>query len=97
MPEYRVLAHKRVLKFLKNLRDEDLKNRFKEAIARLRDYPVILRRLDVEKLEGLERGYRIRLGEYRIIFVVDKRDKTIFITHIGKRESIYEKQDKILC
>jgi mRNA-degrading endonuclease RelE of RelBE toxin-antitoxin system len=27
---------------------------------------------------------------FRIIFVVDKKERTIFITHIGKRESIYD-------
>jgi len=94
MPEYRVLAHRRVLKFLKQLEDENLKNRLKETILRLKDYPVILRRLDVEKLENLEGGYRVRSGEYRIIFIVDKKEKIIFITHIGKRESIYEKEMK---
>jgi len=90
MPEYKVLAHRRVLKFLKSLRDERLKARLKEALAELQNYPIALRRLDVEKLEGLKRAYRIRVGEYRIIFLVDKEDKTIYITHIGGRESIYE-------
>ncbi|MEM2941321.1 MAG: type II toxin-antitoxin system RelE/ParE family toxin [Thermoproteota archaeon] len=91
MPEYRVIAHRRVYKFLKELRDDDLKNRLKEVLLKLRDYPIILKRIDVEKLEGLEGGYRVRLGEYRIIFIVDKKEKMIFVTHIGKRESIYEK------
>jgi len=91
MPEYRILAHKRVLKFLQNLKDGSLKNRLKETIRELSNYPIALKKLDVEKLEGLERSYRIRVGEYRIIFVVDKRERTIFLTHIGKRESVYEK------
>jgi mRNA interferase RelE/StbE len=91
MLEFKILAHKRVLKFLQNLKDEKLKNKFKEIILELENYPIALRRLDVEKLEGLEKGYRIRIGEYRIIFVVNKKEKKIFVTHIGKRESIYEK------
>ena len=90
MPEYKVLAHRRVIKFLKSLQDERLKARLKEAIAKLQNHPIALRRLDVEKLEGLKRAYRVRVGEYRIIFLVDKEDKTIYITHIGRRESIYE-------
>jgi len=89
MPEYKVLAHRRVIKFLKSLQDERLKARLKEALAELQNYPIALRRLDVEKLEGLKRAYRVRVGEYRIIFLVDKEDKTIYITHIGRRESIY--------
>ena len=91
MPRFKVLAHKRVLKSLQSLRDEKLKDRLKEAIKELEDYPIALRRLDVEKLEGLERSYRIRVGDYRIIFVVDKKEKMIFVTHIGKRGSIYKR------
>ena len=49
----------------------------------------------MEKLEGLKRAYRIRVGEYRIIFLVDKEDKTIYITHIGRRESIYENLTRV--
>ena len=90
MPEYKVLAHRRVINFLKSLQDERLKARLKEALAELQNYPIALRRLDVEKLEGLKRAYRVCVGEYGIIFLVDKEDKTIYITHIGRRESIYE-------
>ena len=95
MPEYKVLAHRRVIKFLKSLQDERLKARLKEALAELQNYPIALRRLDVEKLEGLKRAYRARIGEYKIIFLVDKEDKTIYITHIGRRESIYENLTRV--
>lgn len=90
MSRYKILVHRRVVKFLKNSMDKKLKNRMKESIERLVDYPLILREFHVEKLEGIERAYRIRLGEYRVIFYVDKRQKTIYVTHAGRRESIYE-------
>jgi mRNA-degrading endonuclease RelE of RelBE toxin-antitoxin system len=60
MSEYRILVHRRVLKFLKNLKDEKLKNKFKEIIQELSNYPIVLKKFDVEKLEELERSYRIR-------------------------------------
>jgi len=88
--KYKILIHRRVANFLKNLMNEKLKNKIKESIEKLVDYPLILRESDVEKLEGIERMYRIRLGEYRVIFYVDKKQKTIYVTHAGKRESIYE-------
>lgn len=91
MPDFKILAHKKVLKFLQSVKDETLKNRIKEVLLELEDYPIALRKLDIEKLEGLDKAYRIRIGEYRVIFVVDKKQRIIFITHIGKRESIYEK------
>jgi len=89
--KYTVVAHKRVVKFLTELGEEALKERIKEAIRKLVDYPLSLRELDVEKLEGAERTFRVRIGRHRLIFHVDKKERTIFVTHVGKRESIYQK------
>lgn len=90
MPRYTVVAHKRVIKFLAQLGKEALKERIMGTIRKLVDYPLCLRELDVEKLEGTERTFRIRMGQYRLIFHVDKKERTILVTHLGKRESIYE-------
>ncbi len=90
MPRYTVIAHRRVESFLSELQEESVKERIKETIGKLADYPLSLRELDVEKLQGLERTFRVRIGRYRLIFHVDKKDRTIFVTHLGKRESIYE-------
>jgi mRNA-degrading endonuclease RelE of RelBE toxin-antitoxin system len=90
VPRYIVVAHKRVMKLLALLGEEALKERIKEIIKKLVDYPLSLRELDVEKLEGAERTFRVRIGRYRLIFHVDKKERTIFVTHLGKRESIYE-------
>ena len=68
MPKYTVLAHRRVIKFLAELGEEAVKQRIKEAIGKLVDYPLSLRELDVEKLEGPERTFRHRIGRYRLIF-----------------------------
>jgi mRNA interferase RelE/StbE len=35
-------------------------------------------------------SYRIRTGDYRVIFTVSADDKAVFITKIGYRGSIYE-------
>ena len=91
MPRYIVVIHRRVQDFLTELREESIKERVKESIRRLTDYPLSLRELDVEKLQGIERTFRVRVGRYRFIFYVDKKERTIFVTHLGKRESIYEK------
>jgi hypothetical protein len=40
VPKYTVVAHKRVVKFLAELGDEALKERIKEAIRKLVDYPL---------------------------------------------------------
>ena len=90
MPEFKVIVHRGVYKFLRGLKDKEIKERIKEAILSLEKYPLSLRTMDVEKLEGLERTFRIRVGEYRIIFHVDKKNDLVYVTHLGKRKSIYK-------
>lgn len=50
MPRYTVIAHKRVMKFLAELREKALKERIKETLRKLVDYPLSLRELDVRSL-----------------------------------------------
>ena len=90
MPRYAVIAHSRVMKVLEKLSEEAVKKRIKETLEKLSDYPLSLRELDVEKLQGAERTFRARVGRYRLIFYVDKKERAVFVTHLGKRESIYE-------
>jgi len=91
VPEYRVIAHRRVHKFISKLKDEKLKTAVKTAIIKLQNYPVSLREMDVEKIKGLERTFRIRIGDYRIIFHAEKTEKTIYVTHIEARKKVYER------
>jgi len=91
VPKYKVIAHRRVHKFINNLKDENLKDTIKDALTKLENYPITLREMDVEKIKGLEKTFRIRIGRYRIIFHVDKTEKTIYVTHAKTRKKIYKK------
>jgi len=86
---YTVKLHRRVLKFVKELSDKKMKVKIVRTLDMLTGYPIVLRRLDVEKLEGVNRAYRLRIGNYRIIFYVDKEERTVYVTHIGKRGKLY--------
>lgn len=89
MPKYSVFLHKKALKSLQSLQEE-VKTRIKHAIESLTEYPLSLRELDVQKMEGLERTFRLRVGGYRVIFSVVKNERAVFVTKIEKRESAYE-------
>lgn len=41
-----------------------------------------------QKLAG-GKGYRIRLGDYRIVYIIDKAQKRVTIIKIGHRRDIY--------
>jgi len=47
--------------------------------------------MDVEKIKGLEKTFRIRIRKYRIIFRVNKTEKTIYVTHTEARKRVYKK------
>ena len=83
---FKIRIHRRALKFLKKL-DPETRDRIFSAIDRLSD-PFSL---PYEKLRGEKNVYRIRVGEYRVIYLVDKRNKVVFILKIDKRERIYDR------
>lgn len=41
-----------------------------------------------QKLGG-GKGYRIRIGDYRVVYTVDKTDKTVTIIRIRHRRDVY--------
>ncbi|MDI6803018.1 MAG: type II toxin-antitoxin system RelE/ParE family toxin [Bacteroidota bacterium] len=43
------------------------------------------------KLLGSESSYRIRIGDYRVIYQVNVHDKIIFIYHVRHRKDVYRK------
>ena len=43
----------------------------------------------VKKLEGEDRLYRLRVGDYRILFLVDEVARLVTITKIGHRRDVY--------
>ena len=43
----------------------------------------------VDKLEGVERLYRIVVGDYRIIYEVDTQTKQVMILYVRHRRDVY--------
>ncbi|MFQ5432794.1 MAG: type II toxin-antitoxin system RelE/ParE family toxin [Nitrospinota bacterium] len=41
------------------------------------------------KLKGSESSYRIRIGDYRVVYQVNTKDKTVVIIHIRHRREVY--------
>ena len=91
MPNYKVIVHRRVHKFTSETKDQNLKNMLIDILTKLEKYPITLREMDVEKIKGLDKTFRIRIGKYRIIFHVDKTEKTIYVTHAELRKKAYKK------
>ncbi|MBN1191441.1 MAG: type II toxin-antitoxin system RelE/ParE family toxin [Dehalococcoidales bacterium] len=60
--------------------------RAKDAIRRLADDP---RPRGCRKLSGRD-GWRIRIGDYRVIYEINDKNKSVTILHIGPRQDVYK-------
>jgi len=85
---YKVVIHKRVTKELKSLQKAHLR-RFSEFAEMLKVNPVPWREFDIRKIGGTENTYRARIGDYRVIYFIDKPNKIIHILKLERRERIY--------
>lgn len=81
---YKVIWDKNALDFLNKLEQITA-----QRIARfIREFSENPRKKQFKKLKE-ERGFRLRAGDYRIIFDFDERQETISIIKIGHRKNIY--------
>jgi mRNA interferase RelE/StbE len=85
-------THKVVLKpsVEKDLRalPKSMVARMMKRIAALSDDPFPEQSI---KLTGTERLYRIRIGEYRIVYGVDKAAREVIVHHVRHRREVYRR------
>ncbi len=86
---YKIILSPKAAKFLNTL-DKKRRLRIIRPLEDLADYPFALRQHDIKKIQGREYTFRIRTGDIRAIFYVDKENETIVVLKIGYREAIYE-------
>jgi mRNA interferase RelE/StbE len=72
-------------KFLERLRDESLKRRIVRALRSLETNP---RPPGCLKMQGSEL-YRIRVGDYRVIYQVRDATLVVLVVNIGNRRDVY--------
>ncbi len=80
---------------LKGSTDRDLKRidkqyipRILKAIESLVENPFSVQS---KKLKDSESCYRLRVGDYRVIYQVDQENKTVVIYHIRHRKDAYKR------
>jgi mRNA interferase RelE/StbE len=45
--------------------------------------------VDIKPLKG-RNDWRLRVGDYRVIFIIDNENKVYFVTKIGPRGDVYK-------
>ena len=82
---YRVFIERNAEKNFKKT-PKEIKKKFIAAVAELKNNP---RPLNVRKISDSESSYRIRIGDYRIIYEIDEKRKKINIFRIRHRKEAY--------
>jgi len=86
MEPYKVVFKKSIAKDLKGIPKQDVK-RILEAIQKLATNP---RPPQAKKLSAQER-YRLRQGNYRILYSIEDGKLVITVVRVGHRRDIYRK------
>ena len=82
---YQVVIEKQAQKKLAKISPPD----YAKIVAALKDLATDPRPFGYKKLKGRP-SYRIRVGDYRIIYQVKDNVLTVFILVIGHRREVYE-------
>ena len=81
---YAVFILRRAQRELRSLRTSAYE-RVREAVGDLSDDP---RPSGCRRLTGRE-GWRIRVGDYRVIYEIDDAERTVTVLHVGHRRDVY--------
>ncbi|GAB6888902.1 type II toxin-antitoxin system RelE/ParE family toxin [Desulfothermus okinawensis JCM 13304] len=83
---FKIIYPKSILKDLRKISPQNL-NRIREGIEELSNFP------NLSQIKHLKNhylaDYRLRIGDYRILFDVNWEKKEIYILKIGHRKNIY--------
>ncbi len=82
---WKVLITSRAEKFIKKFKE---KEKIFDILEKLGENPF---QRNTKKLRGLKNAYRLKLGDLRICYIVNKKDKEIIVFLIEKREKVYDK------
>lgn len=86
MAEYSLETKQSAQKELDAL-DQTLFTRIDSRIAALADNP---RPAGCKKLKSYKDHWRIRVGNYRVVYIIDDTNKRVHVTRIAHRREVYD-------
>ena len=84
MAAYKIFFRKSVKKDLATIPKKDLKR----ILQKIESLGIDPRPIGCEKLSGQEK-YRLRQGNYRIIYSIQDYDLTVWVVKVGHRRKVY--------
>lgn len=86
MAGYRLLIKPSAAKEIEGLGQKKDRQRIVNRIAALASEP---RPAGCEKLGGVEGRYRVRQGQFRIVYALDDASRTVEVVKVGHRREVY--------
>ncbi len=83
---FEIYATKRFHKEFNKL-EENVQDRIREKIAELQDNPY----LGIPLTAQFKGKYKLRVGDYRVIYEIDFQISRIFLVAVGPRKTIYDR------
>ena len=86
---FKVLLHPKAARSLKKLQPS-IGGRILESTRELERWP--------EKGDQLKpsRFWRLRVGDYRVIYEIDRRTNRVIVLHIGHRKNVYDEFSRLV-
>jgi mRNA interferase RelE/StbE len=84
--DYELIFSPRAIKQLREI-DRRTQERIKKAVQGLKTVPPVG---DIKKLKGLTGRYRLRVGNFRVIFLIDTYMRKVYISEILPRKEAYK-------
>ena len=81
---YSIIFEKKALDFINKL-EREIKERIWNKLQQCKENPFHF----LEHLEEIV-GFKLRVGDYRLIIDVDNQTKTLHVLKVGHRKNIYE-------
>lgn len=88
MAGYRVLLKPSAAKDVEDIDRRTDRERVSKRMQALAENP---RPYGSEKLEGFEATYRIRQGDYRVVYDIDDAERIVFVIKVGHRKDVYSR------
>lgn len=86
---YSLLLHKSVTKFLEKCPNKQRQD-IKQKLELLKQNPYANEQLDIKSMQGYESLYRLRIGQYRLVYQIKQDELIVFVLKMGSRGDIYK-------
>jgi mRNA interferase RelE/StbE len=82
---YSIFFNKNVKQFISGLNKEQ-RYRIRDKLLSFAENPFTK---DIKKVKEKEDVFRLRIGDFRVLYILDSKEKSIYIVKIDKRSKVY--------